>query len=455
MSATAKLLRDSGWEISGSDDGFYAPVSNYLKKQKISFTEGYQKENIPKNVDVIVVGKHAKLTSEENEEVKEAFDNHTSIRSFPEVLNNLSRETENIVVCGSYGKSTCAALLSWCLISAGKDPSYFIGAIPESPDSSSHIGKDKTFILEGDEYPSSNWDKTSKFLYLNAKDILLTPLAHDHVNVFSTIEEYLLPYRELIALQPREGLLVACLDGDYAEEIILPHDNKTTYALEREADWTVSNIEWGDKTSFDILNDGKKIVRLTTELLGKHNIQNILGVAALLLSKKLVTKTELQKGIETFLGIKRRLDLKSKKTSVKIYEGFGSSYHKALAAISAIKLHFPERRLVIVFEPHTFSWRNREALPWYEEIFKDAAEVFIYKPPLHGADTHKQLTLNEIVEKVKESGVSVTGFEETEEAVRKMEKDLKTDDVILLLTSGDLGGLIEDIPALAEKKFPI
>ena len=133
------------------------------------------------------------------------------------------------------------------------------------------------------------------------------------------------------------------------------------------------------------MRDKQAVVQLTTSLLGAHNIENIVGVSAMLLEKKLLTPAELAGGIASFQGVKRRLDRKSEKTSIPIFEGFGSSYEKARSAISAIQKHFPRQRLIVVFEPHTFSWRNRGALTWYDDVFAGASKVLIYEPAAQGA----------------------------------------------------------------------
>jgi UDP-N-acetylmuramate: L-alanyl-gamma-D-glutamyl-meso-diaminopimelate ligase len=453
MSAVAKLLKDSRVEISGSDEGFYPPVSDYLTHIGLPCIPHYAKDNIPADADFIVIGKHAKLIPEENVEVKAALLSGKPIKSFPEVLSELTALTHNIVVAGSFGKSTCTSLIAWTLQSAGKDPSFFIGAVPKTPDVSSKTGNGDLFVLEGDEYPTSNWDMKSKFLYLNAHDVLLTSLTHDHVNVFPTIESYLKPFETLIASLPTDAAIVACKDSENLEKV-LDGNKCVTYSVRQEANWTAKNIAWGEITSFDLYKNNEKVVRIETRLLGIHNIENIVGVGALLLEKAFVTPQEFAASIRTFEGLTRRLDLKSEKTSVKIYEGFGSSYAKAESAIAALKQHFPKKRLLIAFEPHTFSWRNREALPWYDTIFKNADMTFVYKPPTHGANTHEQLTLGEITARIKNAGQKAAGFELPSDGLTHIEKILRADDAVLLLTSGDLGGLIAEIPKLAEEKFP-
>jgi UDP-N-acetylmuramate: L-alanyl-gamma-D-glutamyl-meso-diaminopimelate ligase len=139
---------------------------------------------------------------------------------------------------------------------------------------------------------------------------------------------------------------------------------------------------------------------------------------------------------------------------VLIYEGFGSSYDKARAAIAAMRTHFPDRRLIVVFEPHTFSWRNREKLYWYDDVFCDVDEVFIYKPPAIGADTHEQITQDEIVERVRRNGISIHSIANEKDGLYQIEKNVGPRDVILLLTSGNLDGLVQSIPRLMERLFP-
>lgn len=453
MSAVAELLVESGHVVTGSDEGFYPPISDYLVEHKIPCTTPFSPNNIPNDVDYIVIGKHAKLVPEENEEVKAAFDSGKPILSFPQVLQALSEKKERILAVGSYGKSTCTSLLSWCLEINHKDPSYFIGALPLTPYTNAHIGQGQDFIMEGDEYPSSNWDNTSKFLFLSPKHVIVTALAHDHVNVFPTHEDYVAPFIKL--LLEVSGKMVLCLD-DETIQAKLPtlSGDIITYGLSENALYRAENIEWGMVSSFDLMRGGVFVERLSTSLLGRHNIQNIVGVSALLLETGKLTKEELAHGISSFKGIVRRLDKKSEKTIIPVYEGFGSSVDKARSAIEAIKLHFPTRRLIAVFEPHTFSWRNRSALHWYDTVFQGVDHVYMYKPPEHGKGTHDQLSLQEIAERVVATGIPVTPFEHTSTGLVEIINHTQTNDVILILSSGGMDGLIPETVSALEEKFP-
>ena len=136
------------------------------------------------------------------------MDSGKPVRSFADLLHDMTADSETIVAAGSYGKSTCTALLAWCLRVANRDPSYFIGEITNGFDTHAHRGQGETFVLEGDEYPASNWDNRSKFLRYNARNVLLTSATHDHINVFPTHADYLAPFRTLLGSLPADGLLV-------------------------------------------------------------------------------------------------------------------------------------------------------------------------------------------------------------------------------------------------------
>jgi UDP-N-acetylmuramate: L-alanyl-gamma-D-glutamyl-meso-diaminopimelate ligase len=402
-----------------------------------------------------VIGKNAKLQADSNEEVRAAMTSGKLVRSFADLLHDMTVGSDTVVVVGSYGKSTCTALAAWCLKAANKDPSYFIGEISNGFERHAYLGQGPTFVLEGDEYPSSNWDNTSKFLHYNAKNVLLTAATHDHINVFPTHADYLAPFRTLLASLPSDGLLVASSSEPYA--CALADKASCTvafYALDDKASWHAAGIERAAETSFDLMRGRERIVRLSTRLLGNHNIENIVGVSAMLLERGLLSPTELQGGMRTFQGVKRRMELLSPSSSVPVYEGFGSSYEKARSAIEAARLHFPDRRLLVVFEPHTFTWRNRAAIAAYDDVFAGASKIFIFEPASQGATTHAQLSQDEIVARTRAANYDAEAINDPQEALDRLSDLLRPDDVVLLLTSGDLGGLIKKIPRLVEAKYP-
>jgi UDP-N-acetylmuramate: L-alanyl-gamma-D-glutamyl-meso-diaminopimelate ligase len=460
MSAVAKLLKDSGVAISGSDENAYPPISDFLAEHGIPCKTPYAAVNIPADTDLFVIGKNAKLVPATNVEVAAAFASGKRIASFPEVLSKHTRGKDNIVVAGSYGKSTTVALLAHCLETAAEalgprlDPSFFIGAVPLTPATSARNGSGNLFVLEGDEYPSSNTDPRSKFLHYRPRHLLITPLAHDHLNVFPTPQDYIRPFHELVTLPAPDATILVCLEGPLSTDFLAGVSRPViTYGVHR-GDFHAVGIKYGERTRFAVAHGNVRIAEFETTQLGEHSVQNIVGVCAFLLSQRLVPAEQIAAGVATFRGIKRRLDRKSDRTSIPIFEGFGSSYEKAQSAIAAMMRHFPERRLIVVFEPHTFSWRNRAALKWYDDVFRGAGKVFIFEPAAQGAATHDQVSHAEIIARVRAAGYDADPISDANGAIAALGDVLSSDDAILLLSSGNLGGLVELVPALAEERFP-
>jgi UDP-N-acetylmuramate: L-alanyl-gamma-D-glutamyl-meso-diaminopimelate ligase len=455
MSATALLMRQQGFEVTGSDEGFYPPASELLPRFGIKVQTPHAASNIPAAADLIVIGKHAKLTME-NEEVAAAHKSGKPITSYPDVLAGIARERRSLVVVGSYGKSTSASLLTWALAEAGRDPGYFVGAVPKNLGRNSTLGSAPEFVIEGDEYPSSNTDPRAKFLHYDARYVLMTAAVHDHVNIFPTQADYEKPFCELVSRMPKDGLLVVCKDEPHAMKVASAATCKVvTYALQDgSADYHLTDIAYGEISRFTLVARGQKLGMFETSLLGAHNLQNMAGAAAMLLEMNLVSVADLQTAFATFLGVVRRMDKLSTRSIIPVYEGFGSSREKARAAIDAIGLHFPGRRLKIVFEPHTFSWRNRSTIHWYDDVFQGAEQIFISAPPDHGAGSHEQLSYDEIAARVEATGCDVVRLSKNNaDNVERIVSSLHAGDVLLVLTSGDLGGLILQLVAAMEGKF--
>jgi UDP-N-acetylmuramate: L-alanyl-gamma-D-glutamyl-meso-diaminopimelate ligase len=451
MSATALLLKDAGWEVTGSDAECYGPPLDILKKGGLTPSIPYSPANIPADVDCFVIGRNAKLSPDENEEVRAAHATGKPIYSFPQMLGKLTEGRQNVVVAGSYGKSTTTSLIAHILRHAGVDAGYFIGAEPSSLPAPASMGTHSTFVLEGDEYPSAHDDAQSKFMHLHPRDVVLTSVVHDHVNVFPTFADYQKPFHELLELVPEDGIVVVCADEPNALE--LARNSEATvlpYGIDNGS-YRASNIQYGETTHFTLLCPDQADIKLTTTQLGRHNVEDIVGASAYVLARKLVSPEALQAAVAAFGGVRRRLDNIAPDSSVAVYEGFGSSYEKARAAIEAIRLHYPEKRLVIVFEPHTFGWRNRANLPWYDDVFRGADLVLVAPPETQGSTTHDQLTHEEIMNRVRASGVETKEYQPVhpEEAV----SELTLDDVVLILTSGSLEDSLAPFATLVTKRF--
>jgi UDP-N-acetylmuramate: L-alanyl-gamma-D-glutamyl-meso-diaminopimelate ligase len=456
MSAAALLLKAQGWTVTGSDEAFYPPASDVLTAAHIPIRSPHSAGNIPAKADRFVIGKHAKLTMD-NPEVAAAHAHGAPVLSYPDVLHEILAGRTPWVVVGSYGKSTTAAILAWTLSHAGVDAGYFVGAIPKGMKTAAHLGTHPVFVLEGDEYPSSNTDPRSKFLHYRAHDVLLTSASHDHVNIFPTQEDYLKPFRSLIAQMPKAGLLAVCKDELHAFGLAADAPCRVvSYALsDPSADYHAANVAYGMETSFDLVSHGATVGRFRTQMLGAHNIQNLVGAAALLLERALLTPSQIGAAFAAFEGVKRRMDRVTVRSRVPVYEGFGSSLDKARSAIDAMRLHFPERRLAVVFEPHTFSWRSRASMGWYSDVFKGVDLVAVLPPPSQGAGAQDQLSQEEIAALVRRIYGSRLTVLTPSLADWGPTVALGLDErwAVLALSSGALGGGLPGFAAELDRRF--
>lgn len=447
VSALASVLKSRGVNVSGSDSGVFPPISDYLTEQGIPWRDGFDAALIPEDIDAAVIGSSAKLDLATNPELAALKARGVPLYSFAEYLAAHTRGRDNLLVVGSFGKSTLAALIAVLLREAGRDPGYFIGAAPLDLPASGHDGTDPQFVIEGDEYILSPDDRRPKFALYEPSSLLISSLVHDHLNVYPTPESYEKPFADLIGRLAPETLLV-CARGFPALERLTKGRAVVWYGREPGPGYWADRIVIGEITRFDLVTPAGDRIPLETELLGLHNIENLVGAAALLLERGLITPEALQAGARRFCGVARRLDRKTTASPVPVYEGFGSSYEKARSAIEAVQLHFPDRRLVVIFEPHTFSWRNRASLEWYDTVFAGVREVLLLPPPGHGAAGHDQLDTGEIAARIK--GPAVHPMEDGQAVLAWAGENLRAGDVVLLLSSGPLDGLAKTLPAMLD-----
>jgi UDP-N-acetylmuramate: L-alanyl-gamma-D-glutamyl-meso-diaminopimelate ligase len=452
VSAFASILVSEGHRVSGSDEAAFPPISIYLDALGIAYATRFDAANIASDVDLAIIGTSAKLSGADNPEYVEIVRRNIPHFTFAEYLARHTMGRENVVVAGSFGKSTLTAMLAYFLRAAGRDPGYFIGAVPLDMDRTGHGGRDPQMIIEGDEYIVSLEDRRPKIDLYTPSHTIITSIVHDHLNVYPTFSSYVAPFERLVARTPQEGLLV-CARRDEAIWTLTQDRSVVRYGLDDGEGYGARIIELGEHTRFEVRRPEGEPIEMTTQLLGLHNIENLVGAAAFLLEAGWVAPDDLVRAAPAFRGVARRLDRKTTRSRVPAYEGFGSSYEKARSAIDAILLHFPDRPLVVVFEPHTFSWRNEDALPWYDTVFAGAARILLLPPPQHGASGHKQLTQARIVERIAASGASVESVASGADAVARLEASLRGDEVMLLLSSGALDGLAATLPPLLDDRF--
>ena len=218
MANLAALLKQAGFEVSGSDGAIYEPAATVLRQAGIVPRTPYAAENVPLDGTPIIIGN---AQSRGHVEVEAALDAGAPLYSFPEFLHHFVLEgRHSMVVAGTHGKSSTTACLSHILAAAGHDPGFLVGALPLDFSLGAALGKPGSpFVLEGDEYDSAFFDKRSKFLHYFPRTLLLGIVEFDHADIFANRAEMLLSFQRLLRILPRNGRLIYASDCDATCEL--------------------------------------------------------------------------------------------------------------------------------------------------------------------------------------------------------------------------------------------
>src|SRR5438128_8284037 len=210
MGSVAAALRERGFQVSGSDENVYPPMSTFLEKEGVALKKSYRAENIPRDADVVVIGNAMKRG---NPEVEAVLNRKLFYLSLPEVLKNyFVRGKHNLVVTGTHGKTTTTALLAWIMEKAGRKPGYLIGGIPKNFGEGARLNDSKYFAIEGDEYDTAFFDKRSKFVHYLPELVVVNNIEFDHADIFKDLDEIKLSFKRLLNIVPQSGMVL--LNGD-------------------------------------------------------------------------------------------------------------------------------------------------------------------------------------------------------------------------------------------------
>ena len=454
VSGLAGLLKAKGHDVRGSDEQLYHPMSEYIAQLDIPVFEGYLKENLAWNPDVIVVGN---VCRESHEEVVEAKRLGLPLASFPEVLNEqFLTDKEPIVVLGTHGKTTTTSLIAHLLSDAGQDPSFLVGGIPSNFGKNWQLGQGKYFVVEGDEYDTAFFDKKSKFLHYPPKIAILTSVEMDHVDIFDDIEHVRAAFTEFVVNMPPDGLLLVAASSPEAllisEKAPCPvqiyscseHDNSI------EVDWQVGALDVlpAGRSSFSLSHQGNK--KETTEcydtkLLGQHNVENI--VAAIAVGYACGLEHEVIKNaVARFSGIARRQEIKGLAHGVLVIDDYAHHPTAVAQTLQAMRQWLGERRLIVLFEPRSATSRRNLFQNDYVDALSLADAVFI-APVFRGEelDDHERLDIFELAHDLHTLGIQTVPYTDLNDLVSEVVDYVHPGDVIITFSSGNFDNIHEKL----------
>ena len=444
MASLAVHLKNQGYFISGSDQNIYPPMSVVLKKAQIPVFH-YTADNISSDIDLIVVGN---VISSSHEEIQKAKQLNIPVISFPEFLQQslLKAPKKNIIITGTHGKSTCSALMAWTAKQAYQATDFFVGALSKNISSSLQISDSDYCVVEGDEYDSSFFAKKAKFLFYNPHYALLTGIEFDHGDIYKDLDQIKDSFCQFVRLLPKSGFLVACVENSSVAQVC-QHSLAPvlTYGIQK-GDFKILNRTCKDhQQTFEIFCPDQSLVKVSLNLLGEHNALNATGV--FILARQLGwPEDKILSAFKSFKGLKRRLDFQFDFQGAKIFEDFAHHPTEVKAGLLALKERYPHQRLLALFEPRSFTSRLNHFQKDYVKAFRPADLIFIAKPyDSSKIPPHKRLNVEQLVKDLKPSGKKASTFENFEDMEKALKKELKNQDIAVLMSSGSFGGLLQKL----------
>jgi UDP-N-acetylmuramate: L-alanyl-gamma-D-glutamyl-meso-diaminopimelate ligase len=441
------MMKDSGYEVTGSDEGVYPPMSDFLAQRGIGVLSGYSIANLQPEPDLIVLGN---ALSRGNPEVEYALNFRLRYSSFPEALKDFFlRDRIPVVVAGTHGKTTTTSMISWILHHADFAPNFLIGGIAENFQSSYGLEGGKHFVIEGDEYDSAFFDKGAKFLHYLPYAAVIGNVEHDHADIYPTLEDVKLQFRRFVNLLPERGFLAIGGDSPAAVEVASHARCRTeTFGIDAGNLWSARNIgiESDGRLCFDALYRQKLFRRLRLRIYGNFNIRNVLGATAVL-NHLGVPEDSIREGMETFEGVRRRLQLRAEVEGVKIYEDFAHHPTAVRETLHALREALRPARLWAVYEPRSATSRRNL---FQEEMAEAlAAADLVAMPPLYRPDkvpAEQRLDIARLIEAVRGKGCTAWNLDSVEGIIRVICEEARSGDVIAILSNGGFGGIYEKLP---------
>lgn len=427
MSGIAELLLNLGYQVSGSDIAD-SDVTRRLQELGGKIFIGHSSENI-KDADVVVA---SSAIRHDNAEIKAALAASVPVIPRAEMLAELMRLKYSVAVAGAHGKTSTTSMLAEVLGAGGLDPTVVIGGKLKSIGSNAVLGRGDFIVAEADESDGS-------FLKFSPTISVITNIDLEHLDFYRDLEQIKQVFLQFIDRLPFYGLAVLCLDNEHVQDLI-PEIKKRyiTYGLSAQADFQAAAVTFnGEKCRFSVYYRGRRMGDVTLNLPGRHNIANALAAIAVGHELEIPFDT-MRKALENLAGVQRRLEVKADTKEIKIVDDYGHHPTEIKTTLEAVQTSWPNRRLVVVFQPHRYS-RTKALFDRFARSFYQS-DVLVVMPvyaageqEIQGVDHHALC-----------GAICAHGHkrayaaEDMESALNRLEQILEKGDIVLTLGAGNV-----------------
>jgi len=434
LSAIARLLKESGYTVTGSDRTLTSFASD-LQTVGVTIFIGHHPRNI-QGADWIV---RSSAIPDSNIEVLAAKQANIPVYKRADFLGKLMEDKTGIAVAGTHGKTTTTAMIAFLLTELGRDPSFIVGGVLSNYNVNARAGKGKPFVIEADEYDRM-------FLGLKPRIEVVTNLEHDHPDIYPTYEDMVAAFESFISLLPVDGTLIGCVEDSGAAALLYKarREGRNVIAYNLQAEMTINASQWMQARSvkpnqqggftFDATTNVGEIESAHVELQvpGKHNVRNALAALAVMVELGLPFK-EAAAQLSFFKGTGRRFEVKGEKRGVTVIDDYAHHPTEIKATLAAARARYPQQRIWAVWQPHTYS-RTQTLFFEFTRAFQDADEVIVTEV-YPSREPKRDFSSAEVVSAMPHrSARFIASLEETTEYLLK---NLGNNDVLLVLSAGD------------------
>ena len=455
MGAFAGMLKAAGYTVTGSDENVYPPMSDMLREWGIEVFTPYAPGNIDRaSPDLVIIGNVIRRVNPEATAVRERG---IPQMSFPAAMGSLILAGKHsVVIVGTHGKTTTAALMAHVLTDAGRDPTFLVGGVTLNHGGNFRLGRGEHVVVEGDEYDTAYFDKGPKFLHYRAKTALLTSIEFDHADIYRDLPHYEEAFTRFCETLPTDGFLGVSASYPRGVELARAASKArvVTYAVNGKADYRADNEEFSaEGARFRIHTKADKGGTVLLPMSGYHNIENAAGVYAA--SRALgLTHKEIARGFETFKGVKRRQEIRGEIGGVMVMDDFAHHPTAVRETIEGIRQRYPERRLWAVFEPRSNTSRRNIHQAEYVTALAGADLATIREPEPHDkVPASEQLDTQRIVGELNAQGVVASASPKVEELIARVGDEARPNDLLLVMSNGSFGGFIPAVMDRLKERF--
>lgn len=448
VGALAGMLKNAGYQVSGSDQQVYPPMSDFLAGLGVPVREGYSAANLQPRPDLVVVGN---VIKRDNPEALALDELAIPYVSFPQALAHyFIGEKKSLVVCGTHGKTTTASLLATMLHSAGHDAGFMIGGLVQAFGRNYHVGAGEYFVSEGDEYDTAFFDKGPKFLHYRPQTAILTSVEFDHADIYADFDAVKSSFRRLVEIMPESGALVACFDDPAVREIAPRARCRVfSYGQDPQFDWAIADLCIAPGgTTFNVLRHGLLYGKFESPMPGRHNALNSLAVIAVL-DRIGLDVDVIRQGLAQFQGVKRRQEVRGIVNGITVIDDFAHHPTAVRETLASLAAAYKGRRLLAVFEPRTNSSRRNVFQEAYVSAFGSADRVLIREPlPLLHIPPAERFSSAKLVQDLCSNGIDALYFQSTEEILDCLSNEARSGDVIAIMSNGGFDDIHKRLLAL-------